>query len=791
MAKTKVEQPDQQQGRRKEQDRAGVMDWGWLTQIAFGLLIALVLARATMLEAPSQAGETVRGAGPTASLVLDLLCCVPAFLILTRRLFDRTYVVRWTWSFVLMGLLALWMALSVRWSAGRFQAATSASHVIAGLVVLWSAAQLVRSWQRLRLVAAVLIGLLVALSAYGILYKLVEAPDTIRYFEQHKAEILRDRGLEPGTFQAEQFERKVSHSELMGFTASANSFAALVVLVMMIGVGWVVQRARDNEESDPLLLLMPAVLALGVLMLIWAESRTAFATLALGLLLFVAVWLTRNWLGARSRLAYLLGVVLVVLGAAGVIGVGLARGNLVHSSLTFRWNYWIGSMRMFLEHPVRGVGWNNFSLYYLAARVPQASEEIKDPHNFIVRFFVELGAIGGILLVAWMLRLWWELTRPNVPPATVAAVGTRSRPLLVVAGFCVLAYVINVVASLDFGLDSGFVLLMLAQRAMYFALLYVAAVATTVKSLQEARGDDRPAPWVLYGMLIALGLFLVHNLVDFSLFENGPLMVFALAAGSALGVRFGSVAGQRRHKRVAGIALAVAAALWAGATLALAIPTADAEQIAVEAHGMIRRGQYRQASELLNEAFGRQPGNSDYAADAADAAIRDERAGDFLPRAKAFISQAIKANPRVERYYLRRAKWEMMSAEPDARQVEADYQQAVKLNPNDVPLHLEFARAMIKLGQVDRAIEQFEAAIGASQGMEKADLRRNDAPVHVEFALALERMKRWPEAKRQYQAALDYSQPLPEGDRRKLSQEERERIEGKIRELESRPATQP
>ena len=90
----------------------------------------------------------------------------------------------------------------------------------------------------------------------------------------------------------------------------------------------------------------------------------------------------------------------------------------------------------------------------------------------------------------------------------------------------------------------------------------------------------------------------------------------------------------------------------------------------------------------------------------------------------------------------------------------------MKLNPNDVPLHLEFARAMIKLGQVDRAIEQFEAAIGASQGMEKADLRRNDAPVHVEFALALERMKRWPEAKRQYQAALDYSQPLPEGDRR-------------------------
>ena len=58
---------------------------------------------------------------------------------------------------------------------------------------------------------------------------------------------------------------------------------------------------------------------------------------------------------------------------------------------------------MFWRHPIIGVGWDNFYLHYLRDRLPVASEEIRDPHNFIIRFFVELGAIGGILMLAWLI----------------------------------------------------------------------------------------------------------------------------------------------------------------------------------------------------------------------------------------------------------------------------------------------------------------------------------------------------------------------------------------------------
>src|SRR5437867_520393 len=74
-----------------------------LTKLAFVTMLALVIARATMVEilrdpTPVLPGTTgpPRGAGVATSLVLDLLCCVPAILILLRRAIDRTYAIRFT-----------------------------------------------------------------------------------------------------------------------------------------------------------------------------------------------------------------------------------------------------------------------------------------------------------------------------------------------------------------------------------------------------------------------------------------------------------------------------------------------------------------------------------------------------------------------------------------------------------------------------------------------------------------------------------------------------------------------
>ncbi len=101
--------------------------------------------------------------------------------------------------------------------------------------------------------------------------------------------------------------------------------------------------------------------------------------------------------------------------------------SLPGKSLTFRWYYWIGAGRLVAQQPLIAVGWDNFGEHYLAVRLPEAPEEVKDPHNFIVRAFAELGVPGGVLMVVWMGCLWWRMTRPLVDEEPAPRRGRRSK----------------------------------------------------------------------------------------------------------------------------------------------------------------------------------------------------------------------------------------------------------------------------------------------------------------------------------------------------------------------------
>src|SRR3954453_15568451 len=87
--------------------------------------------------------DTPRAAGAATSLAIDLLCCLPAVLVLSRRGMGRQYVLRWAWSVLPLGLLAGWGVLSTTWAADRFAALSAAFHWVGAVAMLWAAAQLV------------------------------------------------------------------------------------------------------------------------------------------------------------------------------------------------------------------------------------------------------------------------------------------------------------------------------------------------------------------------------------------------------------------------------------------------------------------------------------------------------------------------------------------------------------------------------------------------------------------------------------------------------------------------
>jgi O-antigen ligase len=722
-----------------------------LTRAAFVLSVALVFARATMLETLRDPFEVQPGAAPAprgpgagASLVLDLLCWVPAGLVLLRRAMDREYALRFVGSAIPLALLGVWAVASVAWAGDKFAALVGASHWLSAAVLLWAAAQVVRDWAHVRLVGAVCAGLLLVQAGQGLYYRFVEHPDLVASWNRERDQILRQRGWEPGSFIAQQFEKRVLSGEVMGFTSSSNSYGAVLELLTMAAAGVAVQRAADGDGLKWAAAPAGTAALAALVVVAFVGSRTAVATTGLGALLIAAVALARPWLARHARLAYAAAVGLVLFAGAAAVGHGLYHGTLFHSSLTFRWRYWAAAAKVFAAHPLIGVGWENFGPHYLAVRLPAASEEIKDPHNFLVRFATELGVVGLVLCVAWLLWTGWELTqRGGLPldersesqtpsreseiadsefgPSGPAVARPQPLPFLAWAGG--LGTFINILASIDWSQEGSYNALEVMKRLGLLCLFLVGAALAAIRSGERLEADDRPAPWAVCGLLVGIGLFLLHNLVDFSLFEPGPMVLFLFLVGCAWGARAEEPPATRRLGAGALWAvMLIGAAVWlAGAVLAGRVVAG--EEAAAAGDDALRGMATREATGHFERAMDLVPFNADYAFRAGRATLFDPDPRQAAA-AVALFDRAIARDPNRPQYWLHRAYARLRAPGPDAAAVKADYQQALRLDPNNVDMRLEYADILRRFNDPAGAAREYREALRYNDLLSSDEIKR-------------------------------------------------------------------
>jgi O-antigen ligase len=699
-----------------------------LDRLALLIALAIVIARCTMPEAirdpmtilpGSEAAP--RGSGAVPGLVLSLLSFVPAMLVLLRRLIDRSPLCR---SWAIWGLIALgfWALASSLWAADQFLAALSTCNWLAAMALLWAVAQVAHEPKNQRLIAGVGIGLLLVFIVQALFYHYREFPAVQEMVAQQQDQILRQRGMSPDSFVGKQFLRKVASGEASGFSASPNTFAALIVVTMVLAAGMSLQRLVGKRRWGWVVLAVVAI-AGGPIIIGWTHSRAAVATSALAALAFVVFGLWAHHL-RRWRVA------LFRVGAAGFVGLiaiglrhGLTTGTLFQDSLTFRWRYWVGAFRVLREHLWRGVGWENFSYYYLAKRLPAASEEVHDPHNFIVRFAVELGVIAGIAVVVLMVRLLWEITMPAKPtgePPPVEEASDDVRPslaaiLTIPALLAIAAIGINALCSIDLSQNFDYVDLELRRRLLYAVLLTIGIVSATTG--WHGR-PERPLPWIRSAFVIATILFLIHNLIDFSLFETGGMFLFATIAGAAVGAVDRRII--RPQRKVVGAALAIVAIGSLAWLVAIVVPVAAAETDAQQGADLARTN-HRGAADAYARAVSEVGYNYDYANKAAESLIMEHAGIEDIRR---WIDRAIAINPMAVSPRLLEAHFEEQLPTPSADRLLAGYDTVLSLDPQNVPARLDFAAALVKLGQPARAVEQLHLALTANAGLDPAEPKR-------------------------------------------------------------------
>lgn len=697
---------------------AGRKDGGLgITGFALVLAVGLVLARCMMLETlsdpqPVPGQEIVlRSSGAIVTSVLDLLAFVPAILVAGRAVFDERFKLRWPLSIGLLGLLAIWAMASVAWSADRFSAAVSAGRLLGGAAIAWAVFQCVRDWRAFRIVTAAVCGLLAVLLVHCLVYQFYELPMTRRMFEENRAQILAERGITEGTFMAEQFARKVEAGELLAFFGSPNSLAAVAAMIGVIVVASLWQRRRDGGQAAWYLPGIVLIVGMGWI-IVRTQSNTAMVTPLLGLGLLVMGWKSREWMSRRRTLAFAGGVGVVLLGWAAVIGHGLAHGNLVQRSLTFRWQYWTGAAHLLRDHLLLGTGWESFRYYYLQYRLPTAPEEIRDPHNLFVRFAAELGVIGLVLAAGWLLRTAWEITHPL--PALTGAEEPAPRweaaeePLKAIAPLiwiAVIATVVVTIASIDFTLDPVNTLREVMRRAMYGLLLLGTGVVFAAADLQRPRLERRRADVLLMGVVCGLVVFVVHNFIDFSLFEAGLFYLFVALAAAAMGIRSGET---RDEGRGGVLMLACLVVTAAGFGVMVTAPVVLGEManrrgdlLYAEKRPAQAQQEYAAAFEgsawLANAEYLIREGTAEYAA------------GDRPERALATMDRAVAANPML--IQARMGRVAALAALHRGDAVVEELQRVYRLNPNDVGIRVDAAEALMQVGRKDLAREQLQAAI--------------------------------------------------------------------------------
>ncbi len=200
--------------------------------------------------------------------------------------------------------------------------------------------------------------------------------------------------------------RLLSSSEPFATFSLANTLAGVLATALVLMVG---QLSFGRMSNPRMTMFSVAISMLQIVLvaycLILTKSRSAWAGAAAGIIILTIV---------RSRTSA--GLKLLrwgVFGAAGVSGiVGLAvfsgaldKEVILESprSLQFRLLYWSGTLKMLEQHPLTGAGPGNFRQLYLQHKADESSEEIRDPHNFVLESWSAGGIIGLVGLTILIL----------------------------------------------------------------------------------------------------------------------------------------------------------------------------------------------------------------------------------------------------------------------------------------------------------------------------------------------------------------------------------------------------
>ena len=519
-----------------------------LEYVLLALCLCVIALRVMFTEGPA-----ARSAALPANLndsVYSLSMSAVLFLSFVVWLIMGLYSKRFVYRFsgIEVGLCIFCIAaIAAGFAAANKRAAITNFVTLLGPILLAILlVQILDSHARIKLLMAVIAALGVV-SAYQCTEQFsVSNQMMIEQYEQGRDAVLEPLGIQPGTFAQFLFEHRLYTKGVRGFFTTSNSAGSFALLASFAAVGLFIGKLKSlkNDASVSLRLVITGIgAAIVILCLVITRSRGAIAASLTAAAMFIAYLLFGNWLKKYRKIIFIICLLLFVVVGCAVVRYGIAHGRLPGgNSMLVRWQYWTGAAKMYADCPLTGVGGGNFGSFYPHYKSPSALETVADPHNFVLSILTQYGPLGLIGFLAVVLVPLWRAVspRPVSPSAETRQHGPAffklAVPMVIVVSAALLFIrpILSPLPSVGSLQEKNAAIIVL-----YVVPMVVFIIGFLLLTAGEVSNKTGPVNIIAAGLFCACLGVLIHNLIDFAVFEPGVFTTFWAIMACLIALGFG------------------------------------------------------------------------------------------------------------------------------------------------------------------------------------------------------------------------------------------------------------